>query len=212
MLGYIGAWVGIVGGFVGAVASIVTVLVEGDKIKWPKWAVGRKWWKALLMFAAAGGISTGLMFGGYLVANKTGEMEKLGGVDLSGYCTSYDFAGTKGMGCESKIDLGDACDKRWDENGHSMKFADANDPNSGKCYTADGRNTGKGIDNLSQYCQQLYKLAPDVDAVPTPPYGWVCRTSIDPTLVCNWRYQSREAVARMTSDTKKWECYEEKQI
>jgi hypothetical protein len=212
VLGYVGTLVGIVGGLIGAVASIVTVLVEGERIKWPKWAMGKKWWKALLMFAVTGGVSTGLMLGGYLVANRTGEVEKLGGVDLSGYCTSYNFAGAKGMGCESKIDLGDACDKRWNREGDSMKFAEANDPNSGVCHTATGHNTQKGVDNLPQYCQQMYPLAPRVDAVPVPPHSWVCRTSIDPTLVCNWRYQSRDAVARMTADKKKWECYEEKPL
>ncbi|WP_329036130.1 hypothetical protein OIE71_24680 [Streptomyces sp. NBC_01725] len=196
---------------VGIVASIVAVLVEGEKIKWPKWAKEKKWWKALLVFVVVGAMSTGLTFGGYLIANGTGEAEKLGGVDLTGYCTSYNFAGAKGMGCESKIDLGDACDKRWNREGDSMKFTDPNDPNTGVCYTATGTNTQKGVDNLPQYCQQVYQLAPKVDAVSSPPRDWVCHTKIDPTLVCNWRYQSSDAVARMNAD-KKWECFEEKPL
>jgi hypothetical protein len=202
---------GLVGAIVGIVAGIITVLVDGREIHWPEWVKGKKWSKAILVFVVVGAVSTGLTFGGYLIANRTGELEKLGGVDLTGYCTSFNFAGAKEMGCESKIDLGDACDKRFNRVGDSMEFTDPNDPNSGVCYTATGRNTESGVDNLSQYCQQMYPLALKVKSVSSPPHNWVCRTSIDPTLVCSWRYQSRDAVARTDAD-KQVECYKKKPL
>lgn len=117
MLGYVGTLVGIVGVLVGIVASIVAVLVEGKKIKWPEWVKGKRLGKVLLVFVVTGAISTGLTFGGYLIAHGTGEVEELGGMDLAGYCASYNLAGINKMGCESKIDLGDACDEFFNREG-----------------------------------------------------------------------------------------------
>lgn len=202
---------GLVGAIVGIVAGVVTVLVDGRQLHWPEWVRGKKWSKAILVFFVVGATSTGLTFGGYLIANGTGEVKKLGGVDMTGYCTSYKFAGPSRMGCESKIDLGDACDKRWNRKGDVMRFKDPNDPNSGECYTATGRNTGKGVDNLSHYCQQVHLRTPKVRAVSSPPHNWVCRTSVDPTLVCSWHYQSRDAVAQMYAKNQ-FDCYEEKPL
>lgn len=202
---------GLVGAIVGIIAGLITVLVDGRQIHWPEWIRDKKWGKALLVFAAVGAISTGLIFGGYLIAHRTGEATKLGGVDLLGYCSSYGFTGPKGMGCESRIDLGDACDKRWHQHGDSMKFTDPNDPNTGACYTATGRNTHKGVDNLPGYCRQVHPLTPQVKAVSSPPHNWECRTSIDPTLVCSWQYQTLDAVARQDA-VNQWECYEEKPL
>jgi hypothetical protein len=207
----VGSLVGIVGVLAGAVASIVTVLVDKEKVTWPKWAKKKKWWKLLLVFAVVGAVSTGLTFGGYLIAKGTGDAVKLGGVDLSGYCSSYDFTGPKDMGCESGIDLGDACDKRWSRHGDSMRFTDPDDQTSGVCYTASGRDTTKGVDNLPDYCRQKYPLSTRVTAVSRAPHHWFCRADIDPVLMCSWRYQSRDAVARLNPGGQ-WECYEEKPL
>ncbi|MEB8344338.1 hypothetical protein [Streptomyces endophyticus] len=203
---------GLIGVIVGMAAGAVTILVDGRQIRWPHWLSGRKWWKAILVFVVAGAISTGLTLGGYLMAHRTSEAKELGGVDLSGYCASYEFKGAQQMGCQSPINLGDACDKRWDREDDTMKFTDPNDPNSGVCITASGRDTKKGVDNLPGYCHHKYPLTHKVTARSSPPHSWVCRTSVDPTLVCSWQYQSRDAVARKDDADKQWKCYEEKQL
>jgi hypothetical protein len=212
VLGVTGVLVGIAAALVGIAAGVVTILVDGQRVRWPDWLSDRKWWKAILVFVAAGAIATGLTFGGYRLAQRTSEAKGLGGVDLTGYCTSYGFKGTQGMGCQSPIDLGDACDKRWDREDDTIKFTDPGDPDSGVCITASGRNTGKGLDNLPEYCHNKYPLTRKVRAVSSPPHNWDCRTSVDPTLVCSWHYQSRDAVARKDDADGQWKCYEEKRL
>ncbi|MFC9534382.1 hypothetical protein ACFVFJ_44810 [Streptomyces sp. NPDC057717] len=203
---------GLTGVIVGIAAGVVTILVDGRRVPWPDWLSGSKWWKAVLVFVAAGSISTGLMLSAYLIAQQTSEAKELGGVDLSGYCTSYEFKGTQGMGCQSPIDLGVACDKRWDREGDTMRFTDPKDPDSGVCFTASGRNTKKGVDNLPEYCRAKYPLNDKVTARSSPPHKWVCRTPVDPTLVCSWHYQSRDAVARKDDADEQWKCYEQKRL
>lgn len=206
------ATLGTIGLLVGIVAGIITIILEARRIRWPAWISGKKWWKAILVFVVVGAVATGLTISGYLMAQRTTMTEELGGVDLSGYCTSYGFKGTQGMGCQSLIDLGDACDKRFDRDGDTMKFTDPGDPNTGVCVTASGRNTEKGVDNLPEYCRDKYKQTHNVKALSSPPHKWICRTAVDPTLVCSWHYQSRDAVGRKDDVDEQWKCYEEKRL
>lgn len=202
------ALVSVVATVFGGLASLVSALADGEKLTWLKRIASKKWWKRVLVFAVAALTATGFTIGGYKFAERPGRMVQLGGVDLNWYCTSYGLDEARKLNCESRINLGDACDWRWREHGMHMKMSDSSDPHSGKCYTASGRNTKKGVDDLPGYCQDKYQMASKViDADPAASGRWVCRTSIDPSLVCNWRYQSRDVVARLIDQ--KWVCFKE---
>jgi hypothetical protein len=134
-----------------------------------------------------------------------GEEKSLGGVDLAGYCGSYDFASGNGKKCFSKIDLNDACNWQYSQTGMRIAFTSSS-PLSGICYT---RNNEKlhGIDRMDDYCKLHYRSSIDVASKPVGKRTWLCQTTVDMNLVCNWKWQKIDVVARR-DDAGNWKCYE----
>lgn len=129
----------------------------------------------------------------------------LGGVDLAGYCVSYGFDSGSDQDCFSKIDLNDACDWQYSQAGMYIVFTSPS-PYSGVCYTRKHKRL-QGIDAMDEYCAAHYKSSADVVSKPTGKRTWVCQTAVDMDLVCNWKWQKIDVVARRIGDAN-WKCYE----
>lgn len=129
----------------------------------------------------------------------------LGGVDIAGYCDSYGFESGTDKNCFSKIDLNLACDWQYSQTGMRIVFTTSS-PFSGVCYTKSGKKM-HGIDNMDDYCKSLYKSSSDVRGKPAGAKTWRCRTPVDMKLVCNWKWQKVDVVAREV-EPGNWKCYE----
>lgn len=150
-------------------------------------------------------LTVAILGGGYLLVNhglvsSTREVD-LGGLDLGGYCASYNYGDNDQNSCSSAIDLSKARSWTW---GAPMR-AEVTGVYSTGCYPV-SQPTKKvgGIRNMQGYCAYVFPDSAGVQA--TSPGGkWACRTSIDKGAACAWQYQKQGLKARQVGGL--WHCY-----
>lgn len=128
--------------------------------------------------------------------------QRVGGLDLAGYCRTIGYETNTQALCLSRIDLDKACD--WDHQRTDLRIKMTGDLYSGICYDpATGEEVG-GIRDMTGYCQD------DVDkrsiARIVDNQAWFCQESINKNVACIVLYREEGLKARLdTNDT--WYCY-----
>jgi hypothetical protein len=148
-------------------------------------------------------LALAIIIAGILAFSAANNLTVVGGLDLAGYCKSYQYDTNTEDSCSSRIDLNAACNFDHGRTDLHLVFGSAS-PESGVCYPPSGPAPG-GIRNMTGYCQHLYQNSRTVIATVVDS-TWVCQTTIDKNLACTWQYQKSGLTAR--NDSGGWNCYQ----
>ncbi|MFJ8945280.1 hypothetical protein ACIRG4_18945 [Streptomyces sp. NPDC102395] len=128
--------------------------------------------------------------------------DRVGGMDLTGYCQSYGFKDNTEEACYSPMVMDEVCNWRYEETG--LHFVTSGNRVDGKCFTSAKVLRG-GIWDMSDYCLKRFGRRLGVDAVAAR-NNWECQMKIDKNLACDWFWAKRDLEAR--KDGADWGCYQ----
>ncbi|MER7501434.1 hypothetical protein AB0L05_20920 [Nonomuraea pusilla] len=160
---------------------------------------GPKWVRTSLVLVLALSLFGGGIFWGFKLAHTP---ERVGGVDVSAFCTFYRYGTLEQETCSSPLDLKDACEWQYQRSGLTYEFSSPS-AYSATCY-APGRQPLGGINDLQGYCGWKYHSASAVTAKLVG-NAWTCRVKIDMRLACQLAHQLPDVEAR--KEDGEWSCY-----
>lgn len=131
------------------------------------------------------------------------------GIDLNAFCTSLGYSNHHGdQFCYSQLNGEQACFDQYQQHNLHLDLSDLHDYTSGLCYDSQGHLFG-GLDNIDSACQHnTYKGGvSEAFFSDTLATKWVCRTTINMTIACIWRFGLLNMQARK-NEQGFWRCYD----
>jgi amino acid transporter len=130
------------------------------------------------------------------------------GIDLNAFCTSLGYSNHhEDQFCYSQLNGEQACFDQHQQHNLHLELTDPHDSTSGLCYNSQGHVFG-GLDNIDSACQHnTYKGGvSEAFFFDTPATKWVCRTKINMTIACIWRFGLLNMQAHK-NEQGFWRCY-----
>ncbi|GAA4225199.1 hypothetical protein GCM10022254_06650 [Actinomadura meridiana] len=127
--------------------------------------------------------------------------QRVGGLDLAGYCRTYGFTTNDADACSWNIALNQACDWQYQKTG--LRLVMNSGPYSGVCQ--ESKKPLGGIRDMRGFCRNRFPTSTDVNANVNGQQTWVCKVKLDLSLACGWQYQKRDIEARKEGGL--WYCY-----
>lgn len=165
------------------------------------------------IIAGAAAITVTVAVAAFLIGRNVGPPPKsapvtqesptsLGGVDLANYCTSISYETNSEAFCSSKIDLDQACDWQYGQNGLRIKLT-SGDPYSGVCHDPQAGKKLGGISDMPGFCRSHFRGNVEASVVAGE---WLCREPINMNLACAVQYRRQDVTAHRDGNGI-WHCY-----